>query len=616
MKFNREKLFNYIIKRNKVTNFNSLVELQVKSCTLNHDRNLFGKNSPNIKWTSYSQWNDNIKLFRTVLHNLNLNHGDKVAIISSNKEEWAVSAYATYSIGGVFVPMYPTQREKDWKYILNDSNSKTLIFTDPKLSKTCESLLNNVKSLKNVIYLNDNYQELYNNLKFFDGPKIKYFFEEKNVFFPDENDLATIIYTSGTTGNPKGVKLTHKNLVSNLKGIQDSFSDFDKISNQNDRSISFLPWAHCYGQTCELHGLISTGSSMYLSEGIDKLIDEINVVKPTLLFSVPTLFNKVYDTINKNLSKSKLKRSLFDDALETSKKVRNDRINKNNRINEFHSTINKIKYNIYDKILFSKIREKLGGKIKHSFVGGAATPVEVLEFFENINIPIIEGYGLSETSPIITLGSLEYPDRKLGCVGKPLPGNDVIIVNGNKKQEPNKEGEILASGENIMDSYHNIDDSDVFINIDNKRYFKTGDLGYLDEMNRLHLTGRIKEQYKLENGKFVVPTLIESCLILSPYIKQIVVYGENKPYNIALIVPDRDKLEEDNLNSENADLDQFYLEEINLISKNKIKNYEIPKKVLILNNELTIESGFLTPKMSIKRSKVIDYYNKDLINLY
>ena len=352
---------------------------------------------------------------------------------------------------------------------------------------------------------------------------------------------------------------------------------------------------------------------MYLSDGPDNLVNEMSQIKPTLLFSVPALFNKMYDSINKNISESKIKNKLFENALKTSKNVKS---NKN-------SYYEKIKYNFYDKYLFSKIREKLGGRLKHSFVGGAATPIEVLKFFEYINLPIIEGYGLTETSPMITLGSLDYPDRKLGSVGKPLPENEILIISESLNILNNgTEGEIITRGPNIMLGYHNNEEEtdNVFININDKKYFRTGDIGYLDMENRLFITGRKKEQYKLENGKFVVPTILEGHIVLSPYIKQVIVYGENRPYNISIVVVDHDKLEEDNIDKKN--LNQFYIEEINSILKEKpiensnIKNYEIPKDVIVINEEFTISNGFLTPKMSIKRNKVIQKYMDQIDQLY
>ena len=601
LQLRRSLINNSFLKRNIVTNFKTLVEMQEKSCHKHKDRPLFGtKNGDEIKWTSYQEWNDDITTFRTFLYNIYVKPNDKIAIISNNNIEWSVSAYSTYSLGAVFVPMYNTQRKSDWKFILKDSESRVLICTDMEIFKNCKSFLNEIPTLHFVVYLDNNYSDLLEQMKY-NGMSIRSKFEYNvKSIYPKEDDLASIIYTSGTTGNPKGVKITHKNLISNIKGIQSSFKDFSKVCNENDKSISFLPWAHCYGQTCELHGIISTGASMYLSEGVNKLVDELQIVKPTLLFSVPTLFNKIYDTINKNVGENKLKKFIFNDALETASKLNKENESKN------LSKFDKIKLKIYDKILFSKIRNKLGGNLRHSFVGGAATPIEVIKFFEHINIPIIEGYGLTETSPIITLGSLDYPDRKIGCVGKPLPGNEVIIVENNMILENGKKGEILAFGDNIMQGYHKLDNTGVFEQINGKKYFRTGDLGYLDDDNRLYITGRIKEQYKLENGKYVIPTVLEGKYVLSPHIKQILLFGENQSYNIALIVPE----------SNSEVITQFYIDEINNISKkNNIKNYEIPKKVILVD-EFTVANGLLTPKLSIKRSKVVEKYKVSIDNLY
>ena len=299
----------------------------------------------------------------------------------------------------------------------------------------------------------------------------------------------------------------------------------------------------------------------------------------------------------------------MDDALKTSNKIRN----------KDNSIIDTYKYNFYNKHLFSKIKEKLGGNIKLAFVGGAATPLEVLNFFENINIPIIEGYGLTETSPIITLGTNEYPDRKVGSVGKLLPENEIIVLSENEDiLDNNMIGEICAYGPNIMNSYHNKPEENKksFLFKNGKRYFRTGDIGYLDSENRLYIKGRIKEQYKLENGKFVIPTLLEDAIITSPYIKQIMIHGENRPYNIALIVPNYDTLD-DNLKNDKNKLYQLYQSEINLyLKKNNIKSYEIPRYIIILSEEFSLLNGLLTPKLSIKRNQVLEKYNKVINTTY
>ena len=586
--------------------YKTLVEMQKESCNKYTDKPLFS--TDNKKWMSYKDWNNNIGYLRSVLQNYLVKPGDRVSIISNNKIEWAVSAYATYSCGGVFVPMYQNQLEKDWEYILNDSLSRVLICTDKKVFNRCKKYLYSIKSLQQIIFLNDNYFDLYQLVKYCEIPHLSFHFIDDKIIYPDENDLATLIYTSGTTGNPKGVKITHKNLVSNIKSVQNSFKDFSKICNENDKSISFLPWAHCYGQTCELHGLISAGASIYISKGVEYLAEELEIVKPTLLFSVPALFNKMYDSINKKMNENKVSSIMFKDSFQVSERIRN----------EDFGPIDLLKYNLYNKLFLDKIKQKLGGNLKLAFVGGAATPVEVIKFFENINLPIIEGYGLSETSPMISLGCLEYPDRKIGSVGKILPGVDVkIISKENKQLDINHVGEIFVSSDSVTIGYNNNkeENNKSFEIIDGKKYFKTGDMGYLDEENRLYIKGRLKEQYKLENGKFVVPTLVEDIIIMIPNVKQVMVYGENKPYNIALIVPNYENIDISIRNDKDL-LSQMYLEEINFISKKKnMKSYEVPKGVIILDEDFTLIDGLLTPKMSLKRNKIYEKY-KDLINDY
>lgn len=604
--FKKNYFFNMKNYRSITSGYKTLVEMQQESCSKFPNKPIF--NIDNNKWMTYSDWNQNISYFRTVLQNYLVKPGDRVSIISNNKIEWAVSAYATYSCGATFVPMYQNQLEKDWEYILKDSSSKVLICTNNDTFNKCKKYLKNIGSLQQIILLDNNYFHLYQLIKFSEVPHLSNKFIDNCIIYPDENDLATLIYTSGTTGNPKGVKITHKNLVSNIKSVQNSFSDFSKICNENDKSISFLPWAHCYGQTCELHGLISSGASIYISKGVESLAEELETVKPTLLFSVPALFNKLYDSINKKMDENRIASIMFKDSMKVSEKIRNK---------EF-SQIDLIKHSLYNKLFFDKIKEKLGGNLKLAFVGGAATPVEVIKFFENINLPIIEGYGLTETSPMISLGSLEYPDRKIGSVGKLLPGVNVKIINKkNQELKVNQIGEIIINSDSVTIGYHNNKEENKksFEIIDGDKYFKTGDMGYLDEENRLYIQGRLKEQFKLENGKFVVPTLIEDIIILLPSVKQVMIYGDNKPFNVALLVPNYENIDISVRNDKNL-LSQMYLEEINFILKKKnMKSYEIPKNVIILDEEFTLSNGLLTPKMSLKRNKIYEKYT-NLINDY
>ena len=553
----------------------TLVELQKHSHKLFHNRNLFGFNKNNlIVWKTYNDWYKDTNKYSNFLLSQKINKGDRIGMISNNSYEWATLAYATYMIGGVFVPMYQNQLIEECNYIVNNSDIKILFCNNFKKYKSC---VNNIdsKNLDNVFFFDhqDHPQNAYNRIN-----------NKKNILDSNlynrinENDIANIIYTSGTTGKPKGVVNTHKNIISNIKMIKESFDDFNHICNMNDKSVSFLPWAHCYGQTCELNGLISTGGSTYISESIEKLPKELNIIKPTLLYSVPALFTNIYKGVESKFDKPILKH-VFEDAIDSYDKK---------------DTISNFKNKIYDKILFNQVRNKLGGNIKHVFVGGASTPINVLKFFEASKLPIIEGYGLTETSPIITLSNLK--NRKLGSVGKTLPTYNVKII----------DGDIYATGDNIMKEYHmNKEETNkVFKYIDNKKYFKTGDKGYFDSDGYLYINGRSNEEYKLTNGKFVVPGKIEEILLLSKLIKQVIIYGYNRDFNIALIYPN------------DKNINNLKKEVIDLLTKQKIKSYEIPKEIIIMTEELTVENKLLTPKLSIKRDKVINKYINEINKIY
>lgn len=588
-------------KRKIVYNFKTLNELQKKTCEKHKNSILFNYGKNNIL---YDEFNLEVENLKKVLQKFNIKDGKKVGIISSNRPEWAYFAYSTYALNSVFVPMYENQMMKDWKYIINDSEIELLVVSTKKIYDQCLDFYGNSK-IKKIICLDleIEHEDSYKKIK----EDCKEYSINNNYSKAEENDIASIIYTSGTTGLPKGVVLTHKNYISNILGIRSNLKNFDSLFESNSKSISFLPWAHCYGQTCELHGMISLGGTIKISEGIKKLPEELVNEKPTILYSVPTLYNSIYSNIQKEISKKKILKKIFNYGLSNSNKIIKKNIN-NERVNKYELFIQ----NIYDRYIFQKIRDKLGGKLKISFVGGAATPKDVLEFFENINIKIVEGYGMSETSPMITLGSNEYPERKLGSVGKAIDNVDIKILLNDNELENNKVGEIYVNGPNVMNSYKNEKDNENnFKLIDNKRYFKTGDTGYLDNEKRLYLVGREKEIYKLENGKFVTPDVIEQKLIMSKYIKQIMLYGENKPYNIAIVYP-----EYDNINDNNYPVKNFLLDEINNILKDSTKKYEIPNDLLIIDHEFTIENGFLTPKLSMKKNKIIDFYKNEINNMY
>lgn len=445
--------------------------------------------------------------------------------------------------------------------------------------------------------------------------------------------LATIIYTSGTTGNPKGVELTHSNIISNIASLEVLW---EKELSHDHRSVCFLPWAHVFGQVCELHSLMAGGGTMAIAPNREALLECIGIVKPTMMASVPMLFNKVYDGVMQKMSQeTQLKRMVFKFALNIARE-RNRRL----EFGESVGYLMEFEYKLMDKIVLSKIRERLGGNLKFFASGGAATSLPVIQFFEDIGVPVCEGYGLTETSPVISSSSWGWKNRRLGTVGVPLDGQTVKIVDPETLEEvksPSDEGEICVAGPNVMKGYRNNPEAnaEVFFygKADGLKYFRTGDLGRFVDGRFLKITGRIKEQYKLENGKYVVPGPIEDMICRSHYIQQVLLFGDNKPYNVLLVVPDFVTLRQwvtqhmsavsfSGISPEN-DRKMTELKEVqDLISMELIsacgpmKNYERPQKWAILPEAFTQENFMLTPKMSVRRKNVLVAYKDKIDGMY
>jgi long-chain acyl-CoA synthetase len=422
-----------------------------------------------------------------------------------------------------------------------------------------------------------------------------------------------LIYTSGTTGNPKGVQLSHGNICSNVNAVMGVFPMLE-----TDRSLSFLPWAHSFGQTVELHCGLSFGASMAICDDVNQLVPYLSEVRPSVLYSVPRVFNKIYDSINKKLAAAPEKRQkLFATALAVAGKKRDleDQGKSSLMVN--------LKHWIFDRLVFSKIRDLLGGNLRYAFSGGAAISKEVAEFIDSMGITVYEGYGLSETSPIATAN---FPgSRRIGSVGRAIPGVEIIIDVGAVDGAEGDQGEILIKGPNVMQGYHNLPEKTEEVMRDDGA-FRSGDLGRIDDDGFLYITGRIKEQYKLENGKYVVPAPLEEQLKLSGYINQALVFGDNKLHNVALFVPDVDALtawaSSEGLSGELTDLlateevRSLYQGELDRYQQDVFKRFEKIKNFRFIEEEFSTENDMLTPTMKLKRRNVIKAYQSLLDGLY
>ncbi len=596
--------------------FDTLVDIFTQSAAKYPSRELFGtKRHGAWRFSTYADFERDVNKLRGALASLGAGKGDRIAIISNNRVEWAVAAYATYTLGGAFVPMYEAQLEKDWEFILDDCEAKFLFVATRAIFDKTKAFLGKIKGLSHIVLLEDdpsaNGDATSTYKKLLDAGK------ESPIQKPAPSDIAGFIYTSGTTGAPKGVILSHSNIASNVSAVHEVFP-----MDRDDRSLSFLPWAHSFGQTCELHALISQGASMGICEAVDKIIDNLAEVKPTLLFSVPRIFNKLYTAVQKQIaSKPPLVQKLVKRALKVTAKQRN---------HEALGLVDQLVLALTDRLVFSKVRARFGGRLKYAFSGGAAISRDVAEFIDSLGVTVYEGYGLTETSPIATAN---YPgQRKIGSVGRAIPGVKIVIDSSAGGGEKNgyKEGEILVYGPNVMVGYHNRaeENSAVFktLVVDGAKGFRTGDLGYLDSEGFLYITGRIKEQYKLENGKYVVPTPLEEELKLSPYIANAMVYGDNRPYNVAILVANVDALKGWAQKNEigtsdtaslltNSKIKELYEKEVETYSK-KFKGFESVNGFALIAEDFTTDNGMLTPSLKLKRRKVIEVHGALIDGLY
>lgn len=613
-----------IIDEAGFTSFDTLHELRLASCKAYEEEELFGTfrqkegEEGSYEWMKYKDFNALVDRTRTVLKNLGVEEFSKVGIISNNRWEWAAIASASYSLNATIVPMYEAQLPDDWRYIINDSGCTALFCaTEDIFQRVHQEVLPSTPSIKASICFDAPLGEQHSFATLMDKADAT-----TTVIEPTIDDLADLIYTSGTTGKPKGVELTHNNIVSNVQSaIRTMVDDPKDFLFKSDRTLAFLPWAHSYGQTCELWGAMSQGASMGIGRGVPHILEDLQHVKPTILFAVPTLYKRIYDGVHNMMeSSSSVKKRMMKHALDLGRR----RADAEAGLRSSLGLVEKIQLNVLDKLVLDKIRGRFGGRLRHAFVAGAACPAEVLDFMDDLGIPVCEGYGLTETSPIIAINTPE--NRRNGFVGRPISGVKVYIMNEDKEVFPGEEGEICCVGDNVMQGYYkNQDATDEVISVAPdgvSRMFHTGDLGKIDN-GYIKVTGRLKEQYKLENGKYVVPTPIEEAIGMSRFISQVVLYGANRPQNVALLVPDWSAIRaelglEDGLPEEdlvNHKLVKSLIDAEIVANCWRLKKFEVPTKWAFVA-PFTAANNMLTPKMSIRRHKVIQMYADIIAQLY
>jgi long-chain acyl-CoA synthetase len=580
----------------------NLVDLARTSVARFANRPLFGERRNKAwHWINYGQWQARVDALRAALAGLGVGPGDRVAIVSRNSPVWAAAAYATYGLRAAFVPMYEAQRPEDWEFILRDCAASVVFGRTGAIAKPLAAMRSRLPSLRHVITIEDSADDpssLSGLLKRGAPDPIA-------TYVPAPDDLAGLIYTSGTTGLPKGVMLTHGNLTSNVLA---TLAGFPIVPD--DRTLSFLPWAHVYGQVCELHILIAAGASTAFNTDTERLLKELREVRPTMLVAVPRIFNTLHAAVRIQIEHGPpVIRRLFERGLSASqRRRRGERLRFRERIACWPA-----------RFLFAAIRRKFGGRLKYAISGSATLSHEVGEFIDGLGIEVYEGYGLTETSPIVTMN--RPGQRRLGSVGQPIE-NVSFEIDQSRGDNPG-EGEIIVHGPNVMKGYHARPD-------ENAQAFtadgglRTGDLGYTDAAGYLHITGRIKEQYKLENGKYVMPSQLEERLALSPFIRNVVLHGAGRPYNVALVVIDEARIREwgaqaafdldDDLTQDERVREQIQ-DELDRYSKD-FRPYERPLDCALTTAALTVENGLLTPTLKIKRRAVEARFAAALNALY
>jgi long-chain acyl-CoA synthetase len=497
------------------------------------------------------------------------------------------------------VPMYEAQLDRDWQYILSDSGSKVCFVAGEGVAKRIRALQADLPDLQHVIdFENAGYRELLER-----GAA-----SPAQATQPADSDVAMLIYTSGTTGKPKGVRLTHKNLAANVSGLM----EVAPVS-RGDRSLAFLPWAHVFGGSVELNTVLAIGGTLAICDNTDKLLGYLPEVKPTMMFAVPRIWNRIYDGVRKQVAgRPKVIRDIFEAALQGKGKQKRG---------EPLSLFERVAVPIAERLIFSKIRERFGGQLRFAFSGAAALSFEVAEFIDNLGIKVFEGYGMTETSGSTTANS---PGAfKLGSVGKPIPGVE-IRLDKDVAGAQGDEGEIVIYGSGVMAGYHNHPEATKDTMTEDGG-LRSGDLGRIDQDGFLFITGRVKELYKLENGKYVAPAPLEEKLQLSAYIAQALVYGSDQPHNVALIVPDMAALkswaEANGLTTDSAALlahphtRDLFRKEIDAHSRD-FKGFEAIHDFVLSAEEMTTANDMLTPTLKLKRRNVNAKYEAQLKALY
>ena len=566
----------------KIDNIKNLLELFQHQYQKKNKEDIFLKSlkRPQKEYSWESVYLNIIKLSEEI--NKYINKGDRCLLVSENRPEWLISDLSIMLSGGITVPAYTTYTERDYEYIINDCTPSILIISDKTLYSKIKTIIPKKKFIKKIIFFEsiDDFDSTFHlNIDEIFEKKIS---SSKDFFNLDiqRKDIACIIYTSGTQGNPKGVMLSHGGILNNCEGANLLLKEFiSKIP----KFLTWLPLSHSYEHTVQFVQIV-VGAQVFYAESIDKLIKNMGDCSPEIMTAVPRFYQNLYQKINSTFAKSKgLKKLLVNQTVILGrKKLNKEKLLLSESIVNF----------ICEALVRKKIKRQFGGNLKAFISGGGALDYEVGSFLNAIGLPTLQGYGLTETSPVVSCNSIK--DIRVDTVGKPFMGNSVKLAN---------DGEILIKGENVMLGYwKNEEETNKVLK---NGWLSTGDIGEFDG-EFLKITDRKKDIIITPGGDNISPIKIENDLNKSKYIEQSLVFGDNKPFLVALLV----------LSPEYNDISveevQIELEKINI----NLSRIEKIKKFLIIKKQFTIENNMMTPTLKLKRYKIIETYKNEIEKLF
>jgi long-chain acyl-CoA synthetase len=572
-------------------NLNSLIELFSYQAEKQNKKSIFLQwlNPNNKKTFTWGETQRNILKLSKIIRE-NIKEGDRCLLVSENRPEWLISDMAIMLSGGITVPAYTTYTEEDYKYLIEDCEPSLIIVSNNEMLKKLNNTINEKKFIQKIITL-DEVNKVIHNLEIINKDKyLDFNVISKNELIEDDKiqniklkrtSPACIIYTSGTGGNPKGVILSHGGILNNLVGACEIM---EPLFNSRAVFLTWLPLSHSYEHSVQF-AQIAVGAKVFYAEKIEKLLENISEAKPTIMTAVPRFYQNLYNKININLKKQTgFKAKLIEVTLLLGKKK---------LLNQKMTLFEKLLNIIVETLVRKKIKKQFGGNLKAFVSGGGALDREIGEFLNAVGLPTLQGYGLTETSPVVSCNPIH--NIKVETVGPPFRGNQVKIA---------EDGEILVKGENVMLGYWNKkkETDEVIIN----GWLHTGDIGEINpEDGYLKITDRKKDIIVSAGGDNISPAKIENMITNEPEIDQCMVYGDKKNYLVALVVPSKDFL------NEKVKIDNV-IEKIN----KKLTLLEKIKKIQLIKENFSIENGLMTPTMKVKRKKVIEKYKNQLEKLY